>query len=93
MNENQKQSFYVQVRKAIHYKWDPIGIGAYSVEIGEYDGYIPALCDLLEKNVGQQKIFDYLWTIETVSMGMEGDKEKTKKFAIWLSELYKKNED
>ena len=40
-----------------------------------------------------QQIFDYLWTIETVSMGMEGDKEKTKKFAIWLSELYKKNED
>ena len=90
MNEFQKHSFYEQVRKAMHYKWDPIGIGAYSVKIGEYDGYISGLCDLLEKNLDQQKIFDYLWTIETVSMGMEGNKENTKKFAIWLSELSKK---
>jgi len=82
-------SVYDQVREAVHYRWDPIGVAAYSDEMGEYDGYIPALCELLEQPVELQKIFDYLWTMETNSMGLDGDKKATEEFSYWLYELVK----
>ncbi len=89
MEDRNKESFYDQIRKALHYRWDPIGVACYSDEMGEYDGYIPALCGLLEKGVNQQQIFEYLWMIETNTMGLEGDKKATEEFSIWLCELAK----
>lgn len=75
---------YNQLREAIHYKWDPIGVMDYSSEMGEYDSYIPALYDLLKKGATQKEIFDYLWAVETDSIGLEGDREITEKFSVWL---------
>lgn len=87
MDASQKQVFYNQVREAVHHKWDPIGVTAYSDEMGEYDSYIPALCNLLEKTVNQEQVFEYLWAMETDSMGMEGDRKATTDFSIWIHRL------
>ena len=84
MKTGESKSFYDQVREAVHYKWDPIGVAAYSDSMGEYDGYILGLCELLEKAVNSQKVFEYLWTMETDSMGLEGDRQVTEEFSFWL---------
>jgi len=89
MEAGKAESFYDQVREAVHYRWDPIGVAAYSDEMGEYDGYIPALCELLEKVVDRQQIFEYLWIMETESMGLEGDRQATEDFSAWLYQLVK----
>ena len=36
-------NLYHRVRQAVHKEWDPIGVSAFTDEMGEYDGYIPAL--------------------------------------------------
>lgn len=87
MKVNQKQRFYDQVREAVHYRWDPIGVATYSDEMGEYDGYVSAICELLEKSTNQEQIFEYLWVIETDSMKLEGDRKATKEFSFWLYKL------
>ena len=87
MNINVNISLHNKVREGVHQKWDPIGVVAYSDEMGEYDSYIPALCKLIEEGASQQQIMEYLWMVETVSIGLEGDREQTEKFANWLYEL------
>ena len=79
--------FYNEVRNAVHRRWDPIGVAVYSNEMGEYDSYIPALCEILNKGAGRQRIFEHLWIMETDSMGMDGDREATEEFASWLYQL------
>lgn len=90
MKAGKATDFYDQVREVVHYRWDPIGIAAYSEEMGEYDGYIPALCELLEKTVDPQQVFDFLWAMETESMGLDGDLKATQEFSSWLYQLARK---
>jgi len=90
MEISKTTDFYDQVREAVHYRWDPIGVAAYSEEMGEYDGYIPGLCELLEKAIEPQQVFDFLWIMETESMGLEGDKKATQEFSFWLYQLARK---
>lgn len=78
---------YEIVRKAMHTDWDPIGIAALTDQMGEYDSYIPGLCDLLGKNAPEKEVFDYLWTVERESIGLQGDREATVRFASWLCNL------
>ncbi len=78
------------VRNIIHHEWDPIGVADYSDEMGEYDGYIPSLLNMLEKGCTQKELFDYLWEIETVSMGLDGDKKMTEKISSRLHSLSSK---
>lgn len=78
--ETELTSFYEQVREAINREWDPIGVSMYSEEVDEYDGYIPSLCRLLREKASRDQIFEYLWTIETESIGLSGNKEATEEF-------------
>jgi len=87
MGPDTTENLYERVRQAVHIQWDPIGVAAYSDEMGEYDGYIPALCKLLKKQPSREQIFEYLWTVETESMGLSGDKQSTEEFADWLYSL------
>lgn len=84
MNTDIPSTLYAQVRVAVHKQWDPIGVAAYSDEMGEYDGYISGLCALIESNASREKLFEYLWTVETISMGLSGDRLHTEAFADWL---------
>lgn len=95
MNAIRKDVLYKKVREAAYLQWDPVGILDDSDEIDdadEYDGYIPALCELLLKDdVTCRQVFDYLWTVETDSMGLSGDRQNTEDFSAWLCELAKQN--
>jgi hypothetical protein len=78
---------YETVRIAVHRDWDPIGIAEFCQEMGEYDSYVPCLCELIDNHATERELFDYLWTVETVSMGLSGDRQATERFAKWLCEL------
>ena len=84
MSSANNNSLHDKVREGLHYQWDPIGIAAYSNEMGEYDSYVPGLCKLITEGASQTQILEYLWTAETVAMGLEGDREATEKFSKWL---------
>lgn len=78
---------YAQVRVAIHSEWDPIGVSDFTKEMGEYDSYVAGICELLRNDATEKEVFSYLWIVETKSMGLQGDREATKKIAARLCEL------
>ncbi|GFM77209.1 hypothetical protein PSCICO_25350 [Pseudomonas cichorii] len=87
MNTSIQSALYDQVRVAIHKQWDPIGVSVYSDEMGEYDGYIPELCKLIENKADREVVIEYLWSVETIAMGLSGDRPHTEKFADQLLSL------
>lgn len=91
MGAGEAKALYDRVREAVHRRWDPIGVAAYSEEMGEYDSYIPALCRLLENHASSEQIFKYLWTMETESIGLSGNRPSTEAFSIWLYNLAELN--
>ncbi|MDO7928918.1 hypothetical protein Q6A51_19200 [Pseudomonas sp. KFB-139] len=82
-----KSTLYGYVREAVHKQWDPIGIAAYSDEMGEYDAYISGLCKLVESKAGREMLIEYLWFVETIIMGLSGDRPQTERFADQLLAL------
>ncbi|MGR5287733.1 hypothetical protein ACP3V5_20615 [Vibrio maritimus] len=79
--------FYNQLRVAVHKEWDPIGVCSYSEEMGEYDGYLPKLYELLKDGSSEEEVFNYLWSVETEAMGLSGDKQITRNFSKLLLKL------
>lgn len=73
-----------KIREAFLTKWDPIGIGKMPEASNEYDGYIPAMCQLLEGGATHDEVFEFLWTIETETIGLSGNRQATEEFADWL---------
>ena len=71
------------VRRAVNTDWDPIGVSDPTAEMGEYDSYVPALCELLLKHASENEIFEYLWKVETESIGLQGNRQATEQFAKW----------
>lgn len=76
-----------KVREGFLTKWDPIGIGGISEASDEYDGYIPKMCQLLEQGATRDEVFGFLWTLETESIGLSGNRQVTEDFADWLCQL------
>jgi len=72
------------VRKALWEKWDPIGVNQCSDATDEYDSYAYGLFQLLKENSDKERVFDYLWTVETESIGLSGNRSATEAFAKWL---------
>lgn len=87
MNTDVQPELYDQIRVAVHKQWDPIGVSAYSDEMGEYDGYIPELYKLVESKADREVIIEYLWSVETIAMGLSGDRPQTERFADQLLAL------
>lgn len=75
------------IRRAVHKNWDPIGVSELTTELGEYDPYVQGLYKLVYNNASEKEIFDYLWTVETDSIGLQGNRPATERFAKWLWEL------
>lgn len=75
---------YSFVRESLHTKWDPIGVSQLTCEMGEYDSYVLGLCSFLEHHPSPVELYNYLWEIETVSMGMSGSAERTRSFSEWI---------
>ena len=85
--KTEMSDLYKTVRKAVHFEWDPIGVSSLTDQMGEYDSYVPRLCDLLSKIASEKEVFDYLWKLETESMGLQGNRAATERFACRLCGL------
>jgi hypothetical protein len=51
------------------------------------EGYVPTVYKLLIRRSPRHEIFDYLWWLETVHMGLCGDRQATERVAARLPEL------
>ena len=80
--------FHAVIRIAMMGQWDPIGVSSIPEAADEYDSYVPAVCRLLIEKRPATEIFEYLWQLETEHMGLTGNREATKAFAIRLIELH-----
>lgn len=80
--------------KTIHavliHEWDPIGCG---VPDDEYDSYIPGICRLLMDGADEIKIGSHLEKLKTVSMGLQGNKDRNRRIAHLLIERTRKLSD
>ncbi|MCE5302554.1 MAG: hypothetical protein LLF97_05525 [Planctomycetaceae bacterium] len=71
------------VHDVLIHDWDPIGCG---VPDDEYDSYIPGICRLLRDGANEIKIGAHLEDIQTVSMGLRGNKDRNRQIAHILVE-------
>ena len=80
---------------ALMNNWDPIGVSGFDGAEDEYDMYVGDIFYILNNNPDIDKIFDYLWNLETIHMGLPGDKRATLNFSELLLEFsrskYKKS--
>jgi uncharacterized protein related to proFAR isomerase len=75
------------IREVLLKEWDPIGV-ARSIEAqDEYEGYVADIDALLARSASPAEIFAHLWNIETVIMGLTGDRMKTEAIARRLFEV------
>ena len=58
-----------EVRLVLLNDWNPIG---FPVPQDEYDSYIPGILRLLLAGADHHKLTEYLFTLETTSMGLRG---------------------
>jgi len=72
------------VRDVLVRDWDPIGCG---VPEDEYDSYVPGIIELLLQGADSQQISDHLCTLETVNMGLRGDRRLNARVAAVLLSL------
>lgn len=73
-------------------EWDPIDVKNTSELQDEYDSYIPKLYQIISKSNSADKIFDYLWWLETDYIGITDSgnacaKKATVEFARKLFKL------
>lgn len=64
----------IEMVRSVLNDWDPIGV-ADSVS-DEYDSYIAGFATLLLETRTQHEIAKHLYKLETVSMGMRGDRDR-----------------
>jgi hypothetical protein len=72
------------IREVFLRAWNPIG---FAVPEDEYDSYMPGVLKLLLQGADAQEISNRLYTLETVSMGMPGDRERSMRVAGRLLSL------
>jgi hypothetical protein len=75
------------IRKVLLTEWDPIGVLTIPEAQDEYDAYVSEVYRLLSRRVDINRVFDYLWWVETVHMDLVGDRQRTEKVAKILMTL------
>lgn len=81
---NRAQRLHEAIREAFLRQWDPIGVGHVPEARDEYDAYVAHVYKMLIARRPAHEVFDYLWQIETVHMGLAGDRQATARFAETL---------
>jgi hypothetical protein len=80
MTEKQKK-LYKAIDEILWKDWDPIGVNDMEDLRNEYQGYTPHIFKLVIEGADKIKIAKHLYQIETVNMGMNGDKIHCDKIA------------
>ena len=73
--KNEHTELYKQIDEILWHDWDPIGINDEENVRDEYDGYIPQVFSLKIQGADKNKIADYLYEMETINMGINGNKQ------------------
>jgi hypothetical protein len=80
MTEKQKK-LYKAIDEILWKDWDPIGVNDIEDVRDEYQGYTPHIFSLTIHGADKVKIAEHLFEIETVNMGMNGNKIHCEKIA------------
>ena len=67
--------------------WDPIGVNDTPEARDEYRGYISGIFRLLEAGRDRYAIAEHLMSLETVSMGLGGDRASCERVADLLLKI------
>jgi hypothetical protein len=76
-----------RIRQVLLREWDPIGVGDIPEAQDEYDSYVGGIYRLLASGASEYQIIDRLYNLETVSMGLPGDRARLKGVAEKLAEI------
>ncbi len=76
------------IRRILIAEWDPIGCG---VPDDEYDSYIPGIYRLMKGGADTYKLAQHLLHLETVSMGVQGNSQRSDRVARSLLALMAQN--
>ena|SRR6266567_8455609 len=68
-------------------EWDPIGVADDEHAQDEYDSYIGPIHGMLIHHESEQKLFGYLWWVETENMGLFGNRHHTEQIARRLIQV------
>ena len=75
------------IRQVLLHQWDPIGVSDIPEAQDEYDSYVGGIYRLLASGASEHQIIERLYNIETVSMGLPGNREYLKGVAEKLAKL------
>ena len=76
-----------RIRQVLLHEWDPIGVGDIPEAQDEYDSYVGGIYRLLASGASEYQIIERLYNIETVSMGLNGNREALGGVAEKLAKL------
>jgi hypothetical protein len=79
--------YHEAIRDILLHEWDPIGVSDEPNAQDEYDSYIHEIHGMLIRHEPKYRLFDHLWWIETVAMGLFGNRSRTEMVADRLIEL------
>ena len=57
-------------------EWDPIGVADIPEAYDEYNMYAGGVAAILMRGEPKDKLVEYLWTIETENMGLDGNRTR-----------------
>ncbi len=81
------EHLWLAVRDALLNRWDPIGVRDAPQARDEYDSYVsPIFCMLIEEP-SAEKIFNYLWYVQTELMGLSEDRAHSEAVSQFLITL------
>ncbi|HKA06375.1 MAG TPA: hypothetical protein VKD71_03900 [Gemmataceae bacterium] len=84
---DQARRYHEAIRWVLLHEWDPIGVQNIPQAQDEYDSYVPAIHALLIRRESKYKLVEYLWSVETISMGLCGNRRRTEEVADILMRL------
>lgn len=89
MRNRKQKAIEIQekIRQVLLHDWDPIGVSDTPAAWDEYDSYVGGIYRLLASGASEYQIIERLYNIETVSMGLPGDREYLKGIAEKLIKL------
>ena len=88
MKKRTKKAIEIQesIRHILFYDWDPIGINDSALD-DEYNSYVGGIYRLLASGASEYQIIERLFQLETISMGLNGNRERLKNIAEKLMKL------
>ena len=82
-----QKALFNKIDEILWKEWDPIGINDNENIRDEYQTYTPQLFRLKTEGANTTQISEYLYQLETISMGLAGDRQRCEIIARKIAEL------